>query len=78
MHNQEKSQNSYSWGVSIESASYIENNNLDENDNNSIKQKIMKRNILQNYFLKIKVIKQMKIMKKIKTIMITNNYLIKI
>ena len=55
-------------GVSIESASYMENNNLDENDNN-LNSKLSEnneRNILLNYFLKIKIINQMKLLRILK------------
>ena len=46
-------------GVSIESASYIENNNLEENESLVDKVEEMKVSIHQNYFLKIKAINQM-------------------
>ena len=45
----------------------MENNNLDENENNStshLKIKMMKRSIHQNYFLKNKIINQMKFSRK--------------
>ena len=45
-------------GVSIESASYIEKNNIGDDERNFAKMKIMKKSILQNYFLKNKVLNQ--------------------
>ena len=66
-------------GVSIESASYIENSNFKNEENTSIYLTKMKKNIPQNYFLKIKVINQKKLLKQmIKSIKTQNNYLIKI
>ena len=69
-------------GVSIESASYMENNNLADDQSNSslLKKVILMRNILQNYFLKSKITNRKKrfLVSMIKTIMARDNYLIKI
>ena len=55
--NQEKSSNVIS-GVSIESASYIENNNLDSNDEILSSTEDNEEEYTQDYFLKNKVIKK--------------------
>ena len=57
--NSDMTSNDLPTGLSIESASYMENNNLIENKSNPFYLK-MRQNTLQNYFLMRKAINQKK------------------